>query len=190
MATETTVDIRLISASSDTLPNKVLSERALINLNKVGPPKFTEEDKVFAEKLSKGITVADKVKSLIPYGISDSKVAEKTLHDEISSNMTEGIISPYSTNSGDVSWQAPMCQFFIAAQPIGTANHSWQQVVSSGMSIGHKGMLCAGQAIAMMALDILTDSDLLERAKKEYNEQLNLYPYTCPLPKNIKPGQE
>ncbi|MEA4846975.1 MAG: amidohydrolase [Clostridiaceae bacterium] len=190
MATETTVDIKVINGSSDTLPNKVLSERALINLQKVGAPKYTEEERAFAKKLNEGLTTADKAKSLIPYGIRDPKAAEKDLYDEISPNMTEGMISPYSTDSGDVSWQAPMCQMFIAAQTIGTANHSWQQVVCSGMSIGHKGMLCAGQAIAMTAVDILSDPDLLAAAQKEYDEKIALYPYSNPLPKDVVPGAE
>ena len=190
MATDTTVNIKIISGVSETLPNKVLSERALRNLQKVGAPKYTEVEKLFAKKLNEGITTADKAKSLLPFGISDPKAAEKNLYDEISLNMTEGTISPYSTDSGDVSWQAPGCSIFITGQPIGTANHSWQQVVCSGMSIGHKGMLCAGQTIAMTAVDILSDPELLSAAKKEYAEKIALYPYSNPLPEDVVPGLE
>ena len=107
---------------------------------------------------------------------------------DISENLQEGIVSPYSTDSGDVSWQAPMCQLLATAQSIGSANHSWQQVVCSGNHIGHAGMICAGQTLSLTALDILTDSDLLEEAKKEYQQAIAERPYINPLPKDLKPG--
>lgn len=190
MATETTVESKVTSAASETLPNQVLCDRMLVNLLKVGAPQFTEEEKEFAKEMNRGLSVAEKSKSMIMFGIKDPEVGRKDLYDEICTNMSPGVITPYSTDSGDVSWQAPMCQVFTASQVIGSANHSWQQVVCSGMSIGHKGMLCAGQTIAMTALDILTDATLLEDAKKEYNDMLKLYPYVNPLPADLLPGAE
>lgn len=190
MATETTVEGRTTMLCSETLPNKVLCNRMLINLERVGPPKFTEEDKQFAKELSQDLTVQEKSKSLEMFGIKDPEIGKKDLYDEIFTDMSEGKITPYSTDSGDVSWQAPMCQVFVASQNIGSANHSWQQVVCSGMGIGHKGMLCAGETIAMTTLDILTDSKLLEDAKKEYNEAIKLNPYINPLPTDLLPGTE
>ena len=98
-------------------------------------------------------------------------------------------VTPYCTDSGDVSWQAPMCQCFVAGQPIGSTNHSWQQVVASGCSIGHKTLLAAGKYIAMTAMNILTDPDLLAAAKAEYDEELKKHPYRCPIPAYAKPGE-
>lgn len=182
MATETTVTIEIDSASSETLPNQALSDRMLLNLKRVGPPQFTEGEKAFAKKLNEGITSAEKANSMqMMFGISDEDIEEMDLHDRISENMCAGTVTPYSTDSGDVSWQAPMCQVFVASQTIGTANHSWQQTVCSGMSIGHKGMLCAAQTMALTALDILTDPELLTAAKKEFQHVIENTPYTCPL---------
>lgn len=186
MATETKVEIHTDSASSETLPNRALSERMLCNLKRVGPPPFTEDEKVFAKKLNEGLDAEEKTNSMQRmFGISDPNIGELDLHDRISENMCEGKITPYSTDSGDVSWQAPMCQVFVAAQPIGTANHSWQQTVCSGMSIGHKGMICAAKTIALTALDILTDRDLLQAAQEEYQQIMKRQPYTCPLDKDF-----
>lgn len=187
MATETTVDINVLGASSDVLPNKKLCDRMLENLKRVGPPAFTDEDKAFAKALNEGLKPQDKVKFMRMFGINDSSMGEKDLHDTISTNMCEGTVTPYSSDSGDVSWQAPTCQVFITGQTIGTANHSWQQVVCSGMEIGHKAMICAGQTLSMTALDIMTDSELLREAKEEFDEQCRMYPYVNPLPKNMKP---
>lgn len=188
MATGTTVTSRILAASSEPLPNRVLCNRMLTNLLRVGPPEFSEEEKAFASKMNHGITPQERIKSMRMFGINDPSVGNKDLYDSISTNMCENTVTPYSTDSGDVSWQAPMCQLFVAAQPIGTANHSWQQVVCSGMGIGHKAMFCAGQTIAMTALDILTDSDLLNEAKAEFRQAVNHSPYFCPLPADLMPG--
>lgn len=190
MATETTVDIKVLSASSSTLPNKVLSKAALKNMHEIGAPVFTEEEKLFAKKLNEGISTADKAKSMVVHGVTDPKLAELDLHEGISDNLLENVkVSPYSTDSGDVSWMAPMCQLFIAAQTIGSPNHSWQQAVCAGMSIGHKGMIFAGKAMAMTAMDVLTHPEILAEAKKEFDETIHVYPYTCPLPQDVVPGE-
>lgn len=189
LATETTVDIKVENGCSETLPNQVLCDRMLVNLNRVGAPQFTEEEKAFAKQVNEGLTVEAKAKSLRMYGIKEPGIGELDLYDRICQEQGAGTITPYSTDSGDVSWQAPMCQVFVTGQTIGTPNHSWQQVVCAGMSIGHKGMLCAGKTIAMTALDILTDPELLTKAKEEFDEQLKLYPYTNPLPKDLIPGK-
>lgn len=187
MATETTVDIKIVSAYSETLPNQALCDRMLINLNRVGAPEFTPDEKVFAAEMNKDVSADQKIKDLRRYGINDPDAGNTDLYDRIGQDLGVGTITPYSTDSGDVSWQAPMCQMFAAAQPVGSTNHSWQQVVCAGMSIGHKGMLCAAETIAMTMLDILTDPELLEAAKNEFNKKLKASPYTCPMPKDIKP---
>ena len=188
MATETTVVIHHGYSSSEVLPNLALSRRMLENLKKVGPPAFTDEEKAFAKKLNKDLSVHEKSKSLEMYAIYDPKIGEKDLHDEISENMDIGGLVQYATDSGDVSWQAPMCQIFVAATTIGSANHSWQQVVCSGSGIGHKGMFTAGKTIALTALDILTDPELLRQAKEEYHSMLDAFPYSNPLPADMKTG--
>jgi len=124
LATETTVTVKVVSASSETLPNQALCDRMLLNLNRVGPPQFTEEEKAFAKELNEGLTPAEKAKSMLMFGIREPDVGQLDLYDRISQNQCPGVITPYSTDSGDVSWQAPMCQLFATAQTVGTANHS------------------------------------------------------------------
>ncbi len=40
----------------------------------------------------------------------------------------------------------------------------------------------------MTALDIMTDADLLAKAKEEYNAQVKRFPYKNPLPPDLMPG--
>ncbi len=189
MATETTVEIKEDNGGlAETLPNQTLCDRMLINLNRVGAPVFTDEEKAFARQMNEGLTEEAKAKSLRIYGITDPDIGKLDLYDRICQDQGAGKITPYSTDSGDASWQAPMCQMFAVGQTIGTSNHSWQQTVCAGMSIGHKGMLCAGETLAMTALDIMTDAALLAKAKEEYNAQVKRFPYKNPLPPDLMPG--
>lgn len=188
-ATGTELEIQGTSFTTQTLPNKVLCEAMLKNLLEVGPPQFTQEDRELAEELAKDMDMNTRIRSLRMYGITDPNVAKNALHEGISTDMLEYVkVTPYCTDSGDVSWQAPMCQCFVAGQPLGTTNHSWQQVVSSGSGIGHKCLITAGKTIAMTAMNILTDPDLLEKAKKEFAQQIAKHPYVCPIPDYAKPG--
>jgi aminobenzoyl-glutamate utilization protein B len=54
----------------------------------------------------------------------------------------------------------------------GTAAHSWQAIAAGGHSIGNKGMLVAAKTLAMTAVDLFTNSDLVTAAKAEREERL------------------
>lgn len=129
-------------------------------------------------------------RTLRMFGVTDKQFISTCLHDAVSTNMLEKLpLTPYCTDSGDVSWQAPMCQCFVAGQPIGSTNHSWQQVVASGSGIGHKALLAAGKYLAMTAMNILTDPRLLAEARAEYEDAFKKHPYICPLPPHALPGR-
>jgi aminobenzoyl-glutamate utilization protein B len=54
----------------------------------------------------------------------------------------------------------------------GTAGHSWQGVAAGGTSIGLKGTKLAAQVLADTAQDIFKDPEILDLAKKEYQEKV------------------
>ena len=76
-----------------------------------------------------------------------------------------------STDVGDVSWAVPTVGLRTATYVPGTPGHSWQAVACTGSSIGRKGMLVAAKALAGMALDLLSDQQLIEAAKAEWVKQ-------------------
>lgn len=189
-ATGTEVEISCLQASTRTLPNQVLCKAMLENVLEVGPPEFTEEDKELARQLVADVDDRTRAKSVRMHGVTDPAVTSSYLHEGISTNMLENVkVTAYCTDSGDVSWQAPMCQCFVAGQPIGSTNHSWQQVVASGSGIGHKTLIAAGKYIAMTAMNILTDPGLLTAAKAEYDEAVANHPYKCPIPSYAVPAE-
>ena len=54
----------------------------------------------------------------------------------------------------------------------GTPAHSWQAIAAGGMSIGNKGMIVAAKTLALTAVDLFTDAELLAAATAEYKERV------------------
>ena len=82
----------------------------------------------------------------------------------------------------------PVVSLAATTAPKGVPWHSWSVVASSGMSIGHKGMLHAAKALGMTMVDIFKDSKLRENIKKEFDEKIGEYeydPYLDPGPPPI-----
>ena len=77
-----------------------------------------------------------------------------------------------STDVGDVSYNVPVVSLAATTAPKGVPWHSWSVVASSGMSIGHKGMLHAAKALGMSMIDIYKDKKLREEIKKEFDERI------------------
>ena len=72
-----------------------------------------------------------------------------------------------STDVGDVSYNVPVVSLAATTAPKGVPWHSWSVVASSGMSIGHKGMMHAAKALGMTMIDIFKDKKLREEIKKD-----------------------
>jgi aminobenzoyl-glutamate utilization protein B len=69
---------------------------------------------------------------------------------------------------GDVSWVVPTVHFYAATAPKGIPWHAWPVVASSGMSIGHKGMMVAANALAATAVDFFENAATREAVRSEW----------------------
>ncbi|MFN8498376.1 MAG: M20 family metallopeptidase [Anaerolineae bacterium] len=78
-------------------------------------------------------------------------------------------VGMYSTDFGNVSYAAPSsgCQFAISDEPI--PGHSPQVVACSASDMGRENMLRAAKAMALTALEVLTDPALVGAIRDEYN---------------------
>ena len=76
-----------------------------------------------------------------------------------------------SSDAGDVSWTVPTVGFSTATWVPGTPAHSWQAVAAGGMGIGYKGMMVAAKTLALSAVDLFTQGDVLAAAREEFNER-------------------
>ncbi|MDI9356883.1 MAG: amidohydrolase [Chitinophagaceae bacterium] len=150
MGTDTEVKIEILGGVYSTLPNEVLSKAMYENLKKVGGYTYTEEEKIFAEKiyttLGKSAQPLENTNKIQPYESREGKG---------------------STDVGDISWNVPTVGLNTATWVPGTAAHSWQAVAAGGTSIGTKGLLIAAKTIALTGYDIFTNTQLIEDAWKE-----------------------
>lgn len=192
LMTGTKVEIVFDKACSNSIPNVTLSKKMWEVFNEVGVPTYTEEELTFAENLQSTLS-AESVQneiSNLPKAVA-SLVKDKPLSDVLNPFSEEAVNSllPGSTDVGDVSWIVPTAQIGTSCWVLGTPAHTWQVVSIGATSIGHKGMLQAGKVMAGTALEVLKDSVLLSKVKEELVERLEGYEYVCPIPDDIKPGQ-
>ena len=164
--------VSLISGVHDLLPNRVGGAAMQKNLETLGDIQYSQEEIDFALELQRNNGKPE-------LGI-DGKIRP----------LRETLNSPGggSTDSGDVSYNIPVVSLAATTAPKGVPWHSWSVVASSGMSIGHKGMLHAAKALGMTMVDIFKDSKLREDIKKEFDEKIGEYdydPYLDPGPPPI-----
>ena len=92
-----------------------------------------------------------------------------------------------STDVGDVSWNVPNINLSVTTAPKDTPWHSWAVVACGGMSIGHKGMLHASNAMAMTMLDLFENQKLIDKIKTEYVERKGNEVYKAIIPDGPPP---
>ena len=153
--------VSLISGIHDLLPNRTGGAAMQKNLEALGDIQYTQEEIDFALEMQRNngkpeIGIDGKIRSL-----------------------RETLKSPGggSTDVGDVSYNVPVISLNATTAPKGVPWHSWSVVASSGMSIGHKGMLYAAKALGMTMVDIFKDSRLRDDIKREFDERIGEYEY-------------
>ena len=191
LMTETTMEIEFLSAMYNTMYTKVVDDVILNSMKKVGAPRFTKDDITFANELKKSIPKdsVERFYSLIPPDMMEfaKAILSQPLNKLIIPPMGKGKVMPGSTDVADVSWKVPLGEFGTACEIMGSPGHSWQNVATSGMSIGHKGMLTAAKILAVSALEFMQNPNLVENALKEHNVAHKDKPYKSPLPNGLKP---
>ncbi|WP_456423376.1 M20 family metallopeptidase [Lutibacter sp.] len=152
LGTGTTMDYEMIGGTHELLPNLTLQELMYKNLVKVGGITYTDEEKIFADKIAK--TLGFKKANL-----KDAKI--------IQPYKSKG--KPFgSTDVGDISFTVPTAGMSSATWVPGTPAHSWQAVAAGGTNIGNKGMMVAAKTISLTAIDLFLDNSIIEKAKKEF----------------------
>jgi aminobenzoyl-glutamate utilization protein B len=86
-----------------------------------------------------------------------------------------------STDVGDVSYAVPTVGLRTATWAPGVPAHSWQAVACGGTEMGIKGMMVAAKTMALTAIDLITNADLIKRAKEEFTRAKGNYKYEALL---------
>jgi len=174
LMTGTTMEMRNIGSDANIIPNDPLAALAQKNLMEVGGFTMDDEQKKFALALQKTLGTDS------PPSLDMSNQIEPLR--KFDPNQPAA-----STDVGDVSWTVPTIGFAAATFVPGTAAHTWQAAATAGMSIGQQGMVIASKAIALTAIDLLTDPGLVQAAKADFARQLAGKSYDTPIPVNQKP---
>ena len=171
LATATTHEVQLITGVHEYNLNRPLQEIVQENLEIVGPPDFTDEEQEFAKSLQRNL-----------------EIEEQGYSEEIDTLAHEPMPpSGGSTDVAEVSYLAPTVGFSVATAAQDIPWHSWATTACHGTDAAVKGAVAATKIIALTGVDLLTDADLLERAKAAFEESTGGEPYQSPIPEDQAP---
>ena len=157
MGTGTDMDFEVIHGIYNVLPNVSLQEAIYSNLQRVGGVDYTPKEREFAEEL----------RQALPENSPPVDEASRIQPLTISERGGGG-----STDVADVSWAVATGGMTAATWVPGTSAHSWQAIAAGGTTIGNKGMIVAAKTLAMTAVDLLTNPQLVESAKTEHQQRI------------------
>ncbi len=151
LGTDTKVEMEIMGAVWNVLPNAYLAGVMEKHLKAVGGYAYTPEERVFAEGIRTSFDVA-------PPPIESAASVMPMEHG----------VGGASTDTGDVSWRVPTVQMSAATWVPGTSAHSWQAVAAGGTQIGVKGMMVAAKTMALTAIDLLSEPAHVVKAREEF----------------------
>ncbi len=166
LATETTVERELITATHEKIPNKTLAEVVHRNFKAIGPLVFSQEEQNLAREMQKsdGIEPTGLDETLKEFGPSGTALCD----------------------TSEFSWNAPYATFWLTLAPAG-GWHNWMVTACARSSISRKVMDHASRIIASSAMDIITTPDIIQTAKEELKKRLHGRTYHCLVPQEINP---
>ncbi|MCB8820550.1 M20 family metallopeptidase [Microvirga rosea] len=184
LMTETSVEMRIVSAVSNILGNEPL-ERALHGaMEELGPPPFDEADRSFAREIRATLSPQE-IASV--YRAVGQKQGDAPLADFLVPLDTPRKPMVGSTDLGDVSWVVPTVQAHAPTVAIGTPFHTWQVVAQGKTPAAHKAMIHVAKAMAATGMAAVTDPTLVAAAKADLADRTRETPYVSPLPEGVEP---
>lgn len=152
LMTGTKVEIELVTSNKEMKVNRTLAETFYKAMQESCLPQYETEEYAFAEALSKAA------------GLDNNGVfftGLEPLEDE-------PVLLAIGTDVSEVSHTVPTIMLSAATMCKGTPLHHWSAAAQSGMSIGHKGMLYAAEAMAKGAWKLVEDPRILKNAWEEH----------------------
>jgi aminobenzoyl-glutamate utilization protein B len=157
LGTGTEVEHEVIHGIYNLLPNEALQRAVHANLERVGGVIYDDEEWRFAETLRESLP-------------ADAPPLERAA--EVEPFHVTMDAQSHSTDVADVSWVVPTGGMSAATWIPGTSAHSWQAIAAGGTPIGTKGMVVAAKTLAMTAVDLLTDPELVQAARAELTARI------------------
>lgn len=153
MATDTKVDVEITGGVYAMLGNEALAAVMHRSLVTVGGPRWTAEDRAWAERIQPTLPTQRALDSISETGTVTAETGGG------------------STDVADVSWASPTVGLRVATWVPGTPAHSWQAVAASGAPIGERGALVAAKTLALTAADLFRSPETLAAARAEFDRK-------------------
>lgn len=151
----TRLERRILASTEHTKINHKLTRLAYANMQRLGGPGFTEQERdtarVFAEKA--GVD-----------GLSG------VLKDEVIPLSGRAIVEHGSTDFSDVSQLLPSIELFAACYGSGTPGHHWTVTAQADLPAAFRGMTFAAKALAMTGWDLIEKPEAMAEVKGEFAE--------------------
>ncbi len=156
LMTDTEMSYRILGAAWPRHFNKVIAETMYEHIQTVGLPEWSEEDQALAKAVQR-IMGSD----------------EEGLATEIDSlgPPPEQRRSGGSDDIGDVSWTVPTVTLRFPSNAPGLPGHHWSSAVAMATPIAHKGATAGAKVMAMTALELFLNPELVEAAWKYFREE-------------------
>jgi aminobenzoyl-glutamate utilization protein B len=169
LMTGTTEEDRIIAAAWPQLGMKTIAEAIQRNMDQVGMPQWSDDEQRFARDFQKsaGRPEVGLMTTVTPLGGRPQSYA--------------------SNDSGDISWTVPAGLMAFPASVPGIQYHEWHAAITPTSTIAHKGMVAGAKVMAGALLDLLTESELLQKARAEFDATTKATPYFQVLPADAKP---
>ena len=158
------------------IPNAPLSDLITQNLERIGAPKFTDEEILFARRLQEPLVAQ--------FGTQFTLALDDRIYRE---TVATAELSKGSTDVGDISWRVPTGCLRTTCFPADSPGHSWQNVASIGSTIGEKGILYAAQVLAITALDLMEKPEAIAAARADWKQRMAKRTYFSFIPKGQRP---
>jgi len=137
--------------------SKPVAEVTHANIERVGMPEWSDDDRRFAEafQAEMGVEVT---------GLLDS-IASLIGPVDLSLSLGGG-----SDDIGDVSWNMPTVTLRYPANMTGGPGHNWANGIAMATPIAHKGGVAGAKVQALTLLDLFLDGETVEAAWEYFND--------------------
>jgi aminobenzoyl-glutamate utilization protein B len=157
LMTNTEVDtIQTVGAAWGRHFNKPVAEVSYANIQRVGLPKWSEDDIRFAEAFQEEMGVDVE-------GLADS-IPELEGPVDLSKSLGGG-----SDDIGDVSWNMPTVTLRYPSNMPGGPGHNWANGIAMATPVAHKGGVAGAKVQALTLLDLLLDGQTVQAAWDYFN---------------------
>lgn len=156
--TETKMTSKIMGTAWPGHFNKPLAQVMQKNIEKVGMPKWSDDDEKLAIAVQKLLESPEKDMKGNPINGMYKKI--DTLEGSVPFSWGGG-----SDDIADISWTVPTIVLRYPANIDGTKGHHWGDAIAMATPIAHKGSLAGAKAAALTLVDIFTNPKIVAAAK-------------------------